>query len=534
MEKLTKVINGLTTPILNNFGRFLSLIFLQSFALVFYVLFVSTEGLTTYQVCFHIFTSLVYSFSSSYVIILLTKYLPRIWGKVLYTVFLIYISLIFVTNIYCLWTIKYLFNADYVGIVLGTNINEATEFFTSAYLNGSKLVGIVLCLLAPIAASYLFKYVANKCRLFLQAKGVRVSLLIIFCITLEFNYKFKETLAGQQSAVLFYQNFEEYEPTPEIKLLNPKLNTQSQSNVQTIVVIVGESLSKNHCSLYGYKQLTNPKLSAYSDSLLHTFSAVTAAATHTEQAFERLMTTVDDSNASDWYKSPNIIEIAGKAGYKTAWISNQSKHGLFENKVAKMAELSDTTMWNGNKFTGLRHDEIDDELIPIATNYHLNAPNNLIFIHLMGSHADFNQRYPARYAKFTAADYNEFPAEQRQDRAEYDNSVLFNDYVVSSLINIYAKQDAVIMYFSDHALDIYDTSDDYCGHAIEGDKKSNYYGRQIPFLIYTSAEFRQKHSDLTQLIENATDKQINTTDLPYIIMQLMGVTFADLPNKAIL
>jgi hypothetical protein len=53
-------------------------------------------------------------------------------------------------------------------------------------------------------------------------------------------------------------------------------------------------------------------------------------------------------------------------------------------------------------------------------------------------------------------------------------------------------------------------------------------------LIYTSAEFRQKHSDLTQLIENATDKQINTTDLPYIIMQLMGITFADLPNKAIL
>jgi glucan phosphoethanolaminetransferase (alkaline phosphatase superfamily) len=173
-------------------------------------------------------------------------------------------------------------------------------------------------------------------------------------------------------------------------------------------------------------------------------------------------------------------------------------------------------------------------LIPIATNYHLNAPNNLIFIHLMGSHADFNQRYPARYAKFTAADYNGFPAGQRPDRAEYDNSVLFNDYVVSSLINIYAKQDAVILYFSDHALDIYDTSDDYCGHAIEGDKKSNYYGRQIPFLIYTSAEFRQKHSDLTQLIENATDKQINTTDLPYIIMQLMGITFADLPNKAIL
>jgi glucan phosphoethanolaminetransferase (alkaline phosphatase superfamily) len=54
---------------------------------------------------------------------------------------------------------------------------------------------------------------------------------------------------------------------------------------------------------------------------------------------------------------------------------------------------------------------------------------------------------------------------------------------------------------------------------------------QIPFMIYTSAKFRENHKDLTRMIEQSVDIQMSTTNLPYIVMQLMGVTFTDRANK---
>jgi hypothetical protein len=50
-------------------------------------------------------------------------------------------------------------------------------------------------------------------------------------------------------------------------------------------------------------------------------------------------------------------------------------------------------------------------------------------------------------------------------------------------------------------------------------------------MVYTSAKFRENHGDLTRMIEQSVDIHFNTTDLPYMVMQLLGVTFTDRANK---
>ncbi len=534
MQKLTKLINKLTDPVVNDLKRFLSLIFLQTFAIIAYCVFILPAQLPTYDWLFHLFSSLVYSFVISYAIVLIVSILPKKWGGYLLALILTYIAIIEVAHVFCLWTIHHLFDEDYACVVLGTNLSEATEFFSSSFLSAAKILGIILSLLAPVLAYYLFKYITRKRKPSTTPLYLRISLLVLFCVAIPLCIRYSQTEAAFESPVLFYKNFRKYVKIPDIKPTNPSLNSQDKTDIPTIVVIIGESLGKNHCSLYGYKYDTNPLLSTYPDSLLHVFKHVESAGIHTQSAFARFMTTADASNEADWYKSDNIIEIAKKVSYRTTWISNQSKHGLFDNQIGKIANLCDTSIWNGNQLSGLHHLETDDGLIPIVRNYNNDSSKSLIFVHLMGSHERFNKRYPANFAKFKPSDYTNYPASQRQDRAEYDNSVFFNDYVVSSLINTYAKKDAVILYFSDHALDIYDSCNNHCAHAIKGDKRSEYFARQIPFMIYTSAEFREKHSEVTKLIENAVDKHINTTDLPYIMMQLLGVTFTDRPNKAVL
>jgi heptose-I-phosphate ethanolaminephosphotransferase len=149
----------------------------------------------------------------------------------------------------------------------------------------------------------------------------------------------------------------------------------------------------------------------------------------------------------------------------------------------------------------------------------------------MGSHANFNQRYPKSFEKFKPEQYGEGPLKKRTRLAAYDNSVLYNDYVVSEIIKCFADKDAVVLYFSDHAIDLFVTDEDYCGHALKNNANSEKVSRQIPFMVYTSAKFRENHGDLTRMIEQSVDMHFNTTDLPYMVMQLLGVTFTDHANK---
>jgi len=67
----------------------------------------------------------------------------------------------------------------------------------------------------------------------------------------------------------------------------------------------------------------------------------------------------------------------------------------------------------------------------------------LIVLNFFGSHAGFKDRYPEEYEKFQGAD-------RRLD--EYDNTVLYTDYILSRTLDISTKYGAKFIYFSDHGL----------------------------------------------------------------------------------
>jgi heptose-I-phosphate ethanolaminephosphotransferase len=274
-------------------------------------------------------------------------------------------------------------------------------------------------------------------------------------------------------------------------------------------------------------------LGAIPDSSLCVFNRVTSSSINTIGSFREMMTINVDDTVS-WNHRTNLIETMQAAGYHVAWISNQSARGIMDDGIACFAYLCDTAIWNGSKFEGdarLYHNTRDEELIPLAEAYHPESKQNMIVIHLMGSHSDYKKRYPKSFAKFSARDYALRPKNQQQILAHYDNSIFYNDYVVSELMKIYAEQDAVVFYLSDHAQDVFESDPNHCAHAKPNDPVSEFFGKQIPFMIYTSAKFRQNHSDLTARIRQAKDKPFATTNLTYMLMPFAGVRFEEFPNE---
>lgn len=287
------------------------------------------------------------------------------------------------------------------------------------------------------------------------------------------------------------------------------------SHPAKIVVIIGESHSKGHSSLYGYGKDTNPILKKLvDDSLAFVFTNVESPAAYTTQAFKYILNTrrlVDCDK--DWYRFPSVITIMKAAGYHTYWYSNQDEVGLFDNIASSYAHICDSYTFN------CKQDRLDGSLIGLHSP---SKTNEFIIYHLMGQHVEFSKRYPHSFEHFKVEDYDAKKYSNRRIVAEYDNACLYNDYVVSSIMNNYKHDDAIVIYFPDHGLDVYQSSISYFGHAIGRASGKVDYGREIPFVIYTSPIFKQKHNAVIKLLINNLDKKLSTADITFIITKMTG------------
>lgn len=532
--KITKLIKLLTDPVVNHFGAFVSLIFIQSVFSTLYLYStyhgwrISAIGMAARSV-----DIIFFSYAVAYGLLLIRSLLHRI-GEVTYWVGVVVICVFQLANNLCFFSVHSLFDMELVGLVSGTNASEATEFFSS-YFDVKSACWVLYFIFLPIAVAIIARHVSVRFEK--QIKSLRsrrfIAILMIVVVVLlstssrynTLSFQFRQSLFGMLNSLRYTETI------TEIKDPHPQLNTEHKTNVANVVIVIGESYCKSHSSLYGYKFDTNPRLEAIADSLLHVFKNVQSGEVHTVEAFASFMTTSEVADIPKCYEQPNIIDIAKASDYKTFWISNQSKHGIWDNKVSIFSALCDTAIFNGKEITLIKTD-YDIGVVPhIKRANATSKANSVKFVHLMGSHSLFYQRYPKSFDKFKPEQYNKATKRSCSFMAEYDNSVLYNGYVVSEIIKCFADKDAVVLYFSDHAIDLFETDEKYCGHALSNNASSEKICKQIPFMIYTSAKFRENHKDLTRMIEQSVDIQMSTTNLPYIVMQLMGVTFTDRANK---
>ena len=138
-----------------------------------------------------------------------------------------------------------------------------------------------------------------------------------------------------------------------------------------------------------------------------------------------------------------------------------------------------------------------------------------------GAHEDFKRRYPASFARFTAADETggvRDDAAARQIRAEYDNAVLYDDHIVDAIIRRVEDQDALVIFLSDHGEEVNDVRDLF-GH---GDESSSWQ-RDIPMVIWTSAKFRANHPEDVRRICAAKDHAWQSDEMIHTLLDLMKI-----------
>ena len=441
---------------------------------------------------------------------------------VLWIICMIVYSLIALIDIVCQLSFKTYFHYELALIILSTNPKEATEFIES-YFNYSYAI-IWICL---IVASIISHIVASRHNIGHKFwKWTVISCMICTPIIFIDDYSMARIVTPAKCRWFFT-----CDKTPDLNsyLNHPEILVDNDVMPRHVVLIIGESFSKHHSSLYGYDKPTNPRLAEWVESgQAIIYDSVSSPASFTVGSFMQIMTTANGM-VDNWYKYLKVPEIFNEAGFETRWFSNQNKYGSIDNLPSSFSTMCDKEAYVDSKFHIKQgRNTFDGDILPLfAAQPPVNDQPAFSVIHFIGSHPHFRNRYPRGFGHFSTLDYPDAPSHQRQLLSEYDNSVLYNDFVVDSILNICDSQDCIVVYLPDHGLDVFYSHDDYAGHGLWGDSISTRYSQDIPFMIFLSKPYLKRHQELYKQYRQESHIPFNSTDLPYFLMKVSGLQFKE-------
>ena len=282
-------------------------------------------------------------------------------------------------------------------------------------------------------------------------------------------------------------------------------------------------MQRNFMQMYGYALPNTPNLAhraAQTPQNLLVFSNVIAAQAQTAESLSQALSFANQDNPDVlWYQTPTLMDTFKLGGYNTIAISNQEAISLFGNGPAIILKRANTSYFlnDTDKFD---HGSFDGNILPILREMHAHTHDpSLYVVHLLGNHATYYKRYPSEFARFSAASL-ESSEECRQVKSEYANALLYSDSVIESIIEAFASEDSLIVYISDHGEEVCDLSAFY-GHA---NTRLSRYMLEIPFIVYVSDTFRQKHPQIYAKITNTKpDMPFMLDDLLHTLVDIAGI-----------
>ena len=167
------------------------------------------------------------------------------------------------------------------------------------------------------------------------------------------------------------------------------LITKNESSIPYVVFVLGESTSRNHMSLYGYRLPTSPLLSKRAkDDGFYVFKDVISHHTQTSEVLEELFSFSRHQSPGHWFDYENVFDIAKAAGVHTVWISNQESFGVWGNVANHYADRCDSKQYTMIRHsTNERSSKYDEALFPLLDAWLQEASGkNLCVLHLMGTH----------------------------------------------------------------------------------------------------------------------------------------------------
>lgn len=463
-----------------------------------------------------------------------------------------------IIDLFCYCKLKMPITATLLNTFLQTDTSEATEALSSYTTIDETTYPVIILLLLTISA---IATVLNKrARAFVnditrKAEAViGVFTTMVLAIALYFAacnevYLFHKLILGKSEKEIY----EVTQREPSVRLYTPAhrmtsaiieyrqerstiaslLSGIEKSTVEEctftspeIVLIIGESYSRLHSQLYGYDKPTTPhQMQLSKDSNFVVYDNFIAQWNLTYDVFKNLLSTHCASDDGEWHQYPLFTTLFKNAGYNVTFISNQ-----FITSNDTYSDFQENILLNDSRMSKAQFDirnekrfEYDGELLDeYGKTGSSDKRGNLTIIHLMGQHIAFGERYPKEWEHFTASMYPHLPENEGNIVAQYDNATLYNDYILSRIIEGFEEKEAIIIHMPDHGERSGIKGNGY-GRDFTLSRESIEEQYEVPFWIFMTNEYVKKHPAIAEEIADSRSKPLCTDNIAHLMLSLAGI-----------
>lgn len=274
------------------------------------------------------------------------------------------------------------------------------------------------------------------------------------------------------------------------------------------IMCVGESLRAANMGINGYSRPTTPLLQSLDNMV--SFTDYYSNATLTMYSVPMMLSraTVDDYDVN--YTEYGILEPYKECGFRTIVISPGNLL-TYEKYLTHGAD----SVYN------VRNDSVIPALIDSLTQVY---PKVFFLVQLWQSHLYFDNFTPQydHYRPNLATDGGPgIPATDELMVNAYDNTVLYTDYIMSSMIRAIDKPDArsTFLFASDHG-EVLELDKPGRGCALNPDKGEYHVG----MLFWSSDRWNAEHPDEVRRIRSIRHQPINADYLFYTACDMADIT----------
>ena len=296
---------------------------------------------------------------------------------------------------------------------------------------------------------------------------------------------------------------------------------------EVYVMVVGETARTHNFSLYGYPRNTNPLLSKTPG--IKAFPNVTTQSNTTHKSVPMLLSAASAEDFERLFHEKGILAAFKEAGFHTVFISNQLPNHSFIDFLGEQADehyfLKTESSSKENHYDEDLLKKLD-RILPKAdasSSAHYRYRKLFVVLHTYGSHFNYQERYPRRFAYFKPDSRSEAKSENRRDLLNaYDNTIRYTDYILHGIIErlqkwegiqtktdgVYGQPISAMLYTSDHGENIFD--DERCLFLHAAPKASD-YELHVPFIIWTSEGFSKQYPDILKALGENRSKQVQSS-----------------------
>ncbi len=280
-----------------------------------------------------------------------------------------------------------------------------------------------------------------------------------------------------------------------------KFHRQNLPRDFNVVLIIGESLRADHLGINGYKRDTTPLISKNPNLLNY---VVKTDFTTTTRSVTSMLSHLNRNQFIDIPQEKSAVALFKELGFKTYWFSSQSSKEFHNGMLNIMASEADEYFFRDRLQSNLHSAKIYDEaLIPHLKTVVEKGGNNFVVLHSFGSHIRVHERYPQNFATFTP-ECKSLPnsCEKEEVDNSYDNSVLYTDYFINSVIESLRNTKTLLIFVADHGSFL--GEDGVYANGGKADENSDAV-RKVPMLFYMTDDLMRDHF-FRQKFRNAAKK----------------------------